>query len=135
MWNIAGTFLVNWKFVTTPMSYVSEFSSHVTMISYFFIVIINEFFTNPASVTRLTLFLFFFTYDQIFGKAFFHYFFTILILLKNFFNKFKRCIFTSKNSSWFTKFIINTNKLVSKTTRNVILTFLWGKTFITFNTL
>ena len=120
--------------VTASMTYASEFSTYVAMISSFFIAIINEFFTNPANVTRLK-FLFFFTHDQIFVKVFFHYFFTILILLKNCFNKFTSSIFTSKNSYWFGKFIINTNKLVSKTTRNVILIFFWVNTFITFNTL
>ena len=124
LWNITGTFLVNWRFcVTTPVSFASRFSSYVTMIFYFFIVIINEFFTNPASVSWLKLFFFFFSLDQTFGKVFFHYFFTEFILLKDCFNKFVSSIFTSKNNNRFTKFIINTNRFVSKTTRNVILIF------------
>ena len=108
-------------YVTTSISCTFKFSSCVAMISNFFIIIINDF-TNHASVTRLKLF-FFFTHDQIFVKVFFHYFFTILILFKNCFNKFVSSIFTSKNNYWLSKFIINTNKLVSKTTRNVILIF------------
>ena len=112
----------------------SKFTSYVTMISYFFIVIINEFFTNPASVTRLKLF-FFFTHDQIFVKVFFHYFFTILIPLKNFFNKFISSIFTSESNYWLGKFVINTKKSGSKTTRNVILIFFCMRTFLTFNSL
>ena len=113
-------------YVTTPMSYTSKFASYMTMISNFFIVIINEFFTYSTRVTWFKLF-FFFTHDQIFVKVFFHYFFTILILFKNCFNKFTSSIFTSKNSYWLGKFIINTNKLVSKTTRNVILIFFLSK--------
>ena len=92
------------------MSFTSKFSNHMTMISNFFIVITNEFFTNPASVARLELFFFFLTYDEIFVQVFFRYFFTILILFKNCFNKFISSIFTSKNNYWLGKFIINTNK-------------------------
>ena len=117
------------------MSSASKFSSYVTIISNFFIVIINEFFTNPASATWLKLFFFFFTHDQILVKVFFHYFFTILILFKNFSNKFISSIFTSKNSNWFTRFIINTNNLVSKTGRNVTLIFVWVEPFINFSSL
>ena len=108
--------------VTASMTYASEFSTYVTMISSFFIAIINEFFTNPANVTRLK-FLFFFTHDQIFVKVLIHYFFTVFKLFQNRFNKFKSSIFASKNNYWLSKIIINTNKLVSKTTRNVILIF------------
>ena len=135
LWNIKGTFLVNWRFmfqpqwaaplnfpVTWPWPYTFSSSSSIS------------FFTNPANVTRLKLF-FFFTHDQIFVKVLFHYFFTILILFKNHFNEFISSIFTSRKNYWVSKFIINTNKLVSKTTKNVILIFLWVKTFITFNAL
>ena len=108
--------------VTASMTYASEFSTYVAMISSFFIAIINEFFTNPANVTRLK-FLFFFTHDQIFVKVLIHYFFTVFKLFQNRFNKFKSSIFASKNNYWLSKIIINTNKLVSKTTRNVILIF------------
>ena len=108
-------------YVTTPMSCTSKFSSYVTMISNFFIIIINEFFTNPASVARLELFFFLFTHDQIFVEMLFHYFFTVFILFKNCFNKFISSIFTSKNNYWLVKFIINTNKFISKATRNAIL--------------
>ena len=75
--------------------------------------------------------------------------FMIKFLLKCFFITFLQCwyslrialikiigsIFTSKNNYWLGKFIINTNKLVSKTTRNVILILFWVRTFITFNSL
>ena len=117
-------------YVSTPMSCTSNFFSYVTMISNFFIIIINEFFTYPTFVTRLELF-FLFTHYQIFVKMFFQYFFTILILFKNCFNKLISSIFTNYRLD---KFIINTNKLVSKTTRNVILLFFWVRTFITYNT-
>ena len=104
------------------MSCTSTFSSYVKIISSLFIVIIKGLFTNPASVTRLKLFLFF-TRDQIFAKVFFHYFFTILILFKNCLNKFINSIVTSKNNNWLTKFIINANNFISKAIRNVILIF------------
>ena len=114
------------------MSCASKFASYRTMISYSFSVIINEFFTNPASVTWLKLLFFFLTPDQIVVKVFFHYFFTILILFKNRFNQFISSIFTSKNNYWFGKFTTNTKKFVSETTRNVILIFYWVEPFITF---
>ena len=71
----------------------------------------------------------------IFFLMFLHYFLTILILFKNCFNKFISSIFISKNNYWLSKFIINTNKFVSKTTRNVVLMFFWVKPFIAFNIL
>ena len=117
-------------YVTTSVSCPSKFSCYVIMISNFFIIIINELFTYPTFVTRLELF-FLFTHYQIFVKMFFQYFFTILILFKNCFNKLISSILTYYRLD---KFIINTNKLVSKTTRNVILLFFWVRTFITYNT-
>ena len=113
------------------MSCTSKFSSYVTMISNFFIVIINEFFTNPASVTRLKLF-FYFTHDQIFVKSFFHYFFTVFKLFKNCFNKFISSIFTSKSNYWLSKFIINTKIFLSKTTRKKILISFLSRTLHNF---
>ena len=101
--------------VTTPMSCASKFASYVTIIFYFFIVNVNEFFTNPANVTWLNFF-FFFSYDQIFVEMFFHDLFTVFIRFKNCLNKFISSIFTSVKNNWFSKFIINTNKFVSKTT-------------------
>ena len=49
--------------------------------------------------------------------------FYIFILVKNCFNKFISSIFSliAKNNNRFTKFVINTNKPISKTTGNVIL--------------
>ena len=55
-----------------------------------------------------------------------------MIRFKNCFNKFISS--TSKNNYWLSKFIIKTSNLVSKTTRNVILIFVWVEPFITFNT-
>ena len=120
-------------YVTTPMSCTSIFSSYGTMVSHFFIVIINEFFTYLTCITWLKLF-FFFTHDQIFFEVFFHYFFTVFILLKNCLNKFISSILTCKNNYCIGKFIISTSKLVSKTTRNVILILSLVRTFITFDT-
>ena len=91
------------------MSCASKFSTDVTMISYVFIVIINAFFANSASNTLLKLF-FFFTHDQIFVEVFFHYFFTVFILLKDCFNKFISSIFFSKNNYCLSKFIIHTKQ-------------------------
>ena len=106
---------------TTPVSCTSKFSCYVTMISNFFIV--DEFFIYPANVTWLKIFLVFFSDDQIFVEMFFHYFFIVFIGFIDCFNKFRSSIFTSVKNHWFTKSIINTNKFVSKTTRNVILIF------------
>ena len=80
-------------------------------------------------------FSFFFSHNQIFVKMFFHYFFTVFILFKNCFNKSISSISTSINNNCFTKFIISTNKLITKTARNVIFTFFCVKTVIAFNTL
>ena len=87
-------------------------------------------FANPTSVTLLKFFFFFFSDDQFF-TVLFHYFFTVFMLFRNCFNCFS-CIFTSVNNNWLTKFIINTNRFVIKTTRNVILRFFWVRSFITF---
>ena len=108
------------------MSCTSKFSSYIIMISYFFVVIINEFFTNPTSITRSKWF-FFFNHDQIFVEEFSHYFFTVFKIFKDRFNKFISSICNSKNNNWLTKFIININNLVSKTAGNVILIFFLNK--------
>ena len=135
MWNITGTFLVNWRFMlqfqwAAPLNFPVMWQWSLAFYHHHHWV-----FTYPAHVTRLKLFFFFFSHDQILVKKFFHYFFTVFILFKNCFNKFRSCIFTSKNNYWFTKFIINTNKFVSKTTRNIILVFFCVRTFLTLNTL
>ena len=112
--------------VKTPMGCASKFSSYMTMIYNFFIAIINKFFTNSAPVISTNfaeINILFPTYDQIFVKAFFHYFFAVLILFKNWFNKIISSLFTSKNNNWLTKSVIHTNNFVSKTTGNVILIF------------
>ena len=116
------------------MGCISKFSSYVTMISYFFIVIINKFFTNPVFKCYLIENHFLLLhYDQIFVKVFFLYFFTVFVLPKYRFNKFISIIFISKNKNRLTKSIINTNIFVSKTTRNVILILFWVEPFINFS--
>ena len=121
-------------YVTTPMSCTSNLSvtwkRSLTFLSPWSIT----FFTNPRSVTWLIL-VFFFSYGQIYVKVFFHYFFTVLILFKNCFNKFISSVFTPKNSNRLTKSIISTNNFVSKTTRNMAMVFFWVRTFINFNPL
>ena len=116
--------------MTTTMSCTSKFFAYVTMISNFFIV--NEFFSYPTHVTRLKSF-FFFNHDKIFLEMFFHYFlqywYSTNNTIKNCFNEFKSIPLTFENKNWFTKFIINTNKFVSKTTRNAILIFFLSKSF------
>ena len=110
-------------YVTNPMSYTSKFSSYVTMISNFFIIIMSF-----SQIQQVLLDWDCFCSSSVMIKFlltfFFHYFFTVLILLKKCFNKFKSSILTSKNNYWLGKFIINTNKFVSKNTRNMILIFL-----------
>ena len=135
MRNITGTFFVNWRFMiqsqwAAPLDFPVTGQWPLT----FSLSSTIKFFTNLASVTWLKLFFFLFTHDQIFVEVLFHYFFALLILFKNCFNEFISSIFTSKNKNWLTKLIINTNKLVSETTRNVILIFLFLRTFISLNT-
>ena len=77
---------------------------------------------------------FFFSYNQVVVEMFFHYFFLVLKFIKNCFNKFVSSIFAFVTNYWLSKFIINTNKFVSKTTGNVISIFSCVRTFITFNT-
>ena len=112
------------------------FPSYVTMISNFFLIMINNFFTNPITVTLLKQMFFLFTHDQIVLKVFFHYCFAVIILFKNCFNKFISCIFASISKNWLSKSIINTNNFVRKTTRNMIMIFFFCvRTFINFSTL
>ena len=122
-------FLVNWRFMlqiwwAAPLNFPVLWQWSLTFSS-------SMSFPYPTRATWLKLLLFF-SHNQIFVKIFFHYFFTVFILFKNCFNKFISSIFTSLKSN--AKSIINTNKFVSKTTRNVILILFWVKTFITFNT-
>ena len=107
-------------YVTKPMSCTSKFSSYLTMVSYFLI-----FHWNCSSSWVMI---------EFFIEIVFHYFFTVFTLFKNCFNKFIWSIFTSVKNTWLTKFLINTNKFVSKTARNVILIFFWARSLITFNT-
>ena len=113
------------------MSSTFKLFSYMTMISNFFVF--NEFFTYPTRVTKLKMF-FCFSHNLIFVEMFFHYFFTVFTLFKNCFNKFISSIFTSVKNNWFMKFIINTNKFMSETTRNVILIFFLARIFIIFQT-
>ena len=122
-------FLVNWNFVTTPMSCASKFSSYVTMVSYFFIVIFNEFFAYPTGVTWRKLFFFVFSHDQIFVEMFFSsLFFTVFILFKNCFNQFISSIFTFKNNNWCTK-----TTAIAKLQGMWSWYFFWARTFITLS--
>ena len=109
-------------YVTTPMNCTSKFSSYLTMISNFFIIIlqIQQVLLNWNCCSSSSVMIKFLCF-----KVFFHDFFAIFILLKNCFNKFICCIFISKNNNWLTKSIINTNKFVSKTVRNVFLILFW----------
>ena len=111
------------------MSCACKFASYKTMISYFFVVIINEFFTNPASLLD---WFFFFTHDQIFVKVFFHYFFTILILFKNCFNKFVSSIFASKDNYLLSKFIINTKQVCKQNNKKRYLDIFLSKNLHNF---
>ena len=136
MWNITGIFLVNWRFMLqlqwpAPLEFLvmrQRFLTFLSSLSMSFSQMqqmLQDWNCSPSFILIIKFLL----------KCFFHYFFTILILFKNGFDKFISNIFTSKNNYWLGTFIINTSKLVSKTTRNVILIFFWIRTFITFNTL
>ena len=79
---------------------------------------------NKCYLIEIVVLLFYsFSFMIKFVKMFFHYFLAVFIFFKNFFNKFISSIFTSVSNNWLTKFIINTNKFISKTTRNVNLIF------------
>ena len=67
----------------------------------------------------------FFIHKQVFIKIFVHYFFVKFIFLKNYFNKFISCIFTSINNNWLSKPIINTKNFIGKTTRNMVILFVF----------
>ena len=119
MWNITGTFLVNWRFMlqlqwAAPLNFPVTWQWSLT-------------FSFPSLMS--------FSQIQQTLLEWNCYFFTVFKLFKSRFNKFISSVFVSKNNYWLSKFIINTNKFVRKTTRNVILVFLWARTFITFNTL
>ena len=117
-------FFTNFKInITTIMCRTPIFTSDVTMISHSIIIIFNQFTTNPTNITSFKFFIFFSTYDYVFIEIFSHNFFTILVFIKNYLNKFKNCIFSSVQHNTFTVFIINTHNFISKTTRNMILIF------------
>ena len=92
-------------YVTISMSCTPKVTSHVAMISDFFFIIFNKFFTNPTTIDLLIKFLL---------KSLFITFVAVFRLLKNCFNKFINSIFTSKNNNWLRKPIININNFVSK---------------------
>ena len=118
-------------YVTTPLSCTSKLSIYVTMISNFFIVMINKFFANPTNITQLKFF-FFVAYDQIFVFLLIFGFLQYSYKSMNCFNKFISSVFTPKNNNRLTKSIINANNFVSKTTRNVNLIFFLCRTFHKF---
>ena len=129
MWNITKLFSLNWRFMlqlqwAAPLNFSVMWQWSLTFSS-----------SLSMSFSHIQQMLLdwncssFFTHDQIFVKMFFHYFLTIQILYENFFNKLISSLFTSINNYWLDKSIINTKKLVSKTTRNVILILFWVSPF------
>ena len=115
-------FFIQFKiYITNSMSCTSIFSCYMTMISYFFII--NQFFTYLVCVTWLKMFFVFLSHDQIFVKMFFYCFLTVTKLFKDRLNKTTSCIFIPVKNNWLSKFIIDTNKFISKTARNVMLIF------------
>ena len=85
---------------------------------------------QSVNITWLKLFFLLYTLDQIFSLLS-----TVFKLFKNCFNKLITSVFTSTSNYCLSKFLINTNKFLSKTTRNVIFIFFWVRTFTTFKTL
>ena len=110
-WAVPLNFPVMWQWSLTFLSSFSMSFSHPTRY-----------------LTKIVLLLH--SWSNFCWSVFCH-FFALFILPKNCFNKFISSIYISKNNYWISKFIINTNKFVSKTTRNVILIFFWVRTFIT----
>ena len=133
MWNITGAFLVNWKF-NLQFQWAAPLNLPVTWqwsLTFSSSLSINFLQIQQLFVKKM---FFFYTHGQIFVKVLVHYFSAVLVLLKNCFNKFISCIFSSINSKSLSKPYINTNNFVSKTTRSVILIFFCVTTFIAFNT-
>ena len=124
LWNIIKTFLVSLRF-TKQLQWAAPL--YLPLIWQWSLTFSSSYPTYPHI-------LFLFQSWSIFVKMLLRYFFTVFILFKNCFNLYSSRISTFINNNWFTKFIINTNKLVRKTPRNVFLIFFGVKTFIAFNT-
>ena len=119
--------------ITTPIWRTSISSCYVIIISGFVTLISNNlmniqgllldwnFFSSSADKTKFLLKCFYYCYYYYY--YYYYYYFAIIILFKNCLNKFTDLIFTSVKKNWLTKSIINSKNFVSKTTRNMILTF------------
>ena len=102
--------------IAAPLSSTSIFSCYMTMISYFFII--NQFFTYQVLLDRK----FSFSFSVIIRfllKYFFNYFFRAFVIFKNCLNKSISSILISIKKIG----LLNLNKIVRKTARNVILMF------------
>ena len=122
LWNITGTFLVNWKFMlqsqwAAPLNLPVTWQWSLTfysLLSISFLQIKQLLLCWNINIKVLVIF--------------------IKFLFKNCINKFISCIFTSINKNSLSKPITSTNNFISKNSRNVTLIFFCIRTFITFDT-
>ena len=77
--NFFTNFQIN---ITTPMCNSPILSSDMTMISDF-IIIINQFTTNPTNTRSFKFLIFLYTHNQVFTEMFFSHPLTIIIFFKN----------------------------------------------------
>ena len=110
--------------ITTPMTRSSLFTTYMTMISDLIIINNNQFTKNLTNIRPFKFFILLSSHDQVFAEMLFDHISTIIIFFEIALNNFKNCIFLSMQHNIFTKFIVNTDKFISKTTKNVILIFL-----------
>ena len=104
LWKIIGSFLGIFYFEFHSLCagplYTGLHTCYMTMISYF-IFIFNYFSISYPTILRILIIIFiFYSYFQFFLKIISNYLITILLLLKNPFNKFINTIFTFKNNRW-----------------------------------
>ena len=122
---IIGTFLVNLRQVTSHKSSVLNLYIYLLyyndLLLYYLLYQITYYISSIYYL--IEIFLPFADIIKFLLKCFFIIFFTIIIFFKNCFNKSINCIFFSVKNNLFTKFIINTNNVISKTARNMILVF------------
>ena len=111
----------------------SVFTSDVTMISYFIFRVSNQSTSNSTNISQFKSFILFCTHNQVFIKILSQNFSVIIILNKNRSNEFVNSILLSVQHNLFAIFIINTNNLISKATKNMILIFLCVRNIIITN--
>ena len=102
----------------------SLFSSYVTMISYFNIIINISIITNLTFSRVLKIYNIFFSHHKFFFKMFFHRITVIFTFLNRIINKIVNYIFALVYFKRLTKLIINTYHFTAITATNKFLIFI-----------